>query len=479
MLERNNCFTDYYRCPQTFARLVLTDNCATGKGYFRCGEGVICYGTCYGHQAASSPNETLCDVSSEIQTLNGSICLPFDPCEVVENLRREEYVEDSQYRASSVISKMYYFIRPILPVGVRKHLQRLRLRGWDKRLFPQWPVDCSVDNLFEHLMLLSLKATGAERIPFIWFWPEGHSSCALMTHDVETKTGRDFCPTLMDIDDSFGIKASFQVIPEERYAVSAEFLALLKDRQFEVAVHDLNHDGHLYKNRDQFLRRAARINSYRNSFGADGFRAGVLYRRQGWYDALKFSYDMSVPNVAHLDPQHGGCCTVMPYFVGNILEIPVTTIQDYTLLNILRDYSIALWKRQIELVMAKHGLISFIVHPDYVMEPRARRVYEGLLGYLADLRRDHSVWITTPGEVNRWWRQRSAMKLVEREGRWQIEGEGAERARLAFASESCGRLEVSIEEQIGSSRPEVLGATVARELPPAGTTIRRQVATGI
>ena len=68
-----------------------------------------------------------------------------------------------------------------------------------------------------------------------------------------------------------------------------------------------------------------------------------------WYDDLKFSYDMSVPNVAHLDPQRGGCCTVMPYFLGDILEIPVTTVQDYTLFSILDDYSIDLWKRQIEI----------------------------------------------------------------------------------------------------------------------------------
>jgi hypothetical protein len=74
-----------------------------------------------------------------------------------------------------------------------------------------------------------------------------------MTHDVETKLGRDFCSSLMDIDDSFGIKASFQIIPEERYGVSRDFVESIRQRGFEVVVHDLNHDGHLYRNRDQFL----------------------------------------------------------------------------------------------------------------------------------------------------------------------------------------------------------------------------------
>ncbi|HVB59215.1 MAG TPA: hypothetical protein VNE63_22650, partial [Candidatus Acidoferrales bacterium] len=90
-----------------------------------------------------------------------------------------------------------------------------------------------------------------------------------------------------------------------------------------------------------------------------------------WYDAFEFSYDMSVPNVAHLEPQRGGCCTVMPYFVGKILELPLTTIQDYSLFHILGDYSIDLWKQQIDLIMQRNGPVSFITHPDYLREKRA------------------------------------------------------------------------------------------------------------
>jgi hypothetical protein len=374
------------------------------------------------------------------------IYLPFDPSQVVDNLGRETYVENWRHgRFLSALARMYYFVRPALSVGVRQYLQRFRLRGWDELTFPQWPVDCSVDNLLEQLLLLSLRSSGVERLPFVWFWPEGGSSCAIMTHDVETKRGRNSCPTLMDMDDSFGVKASFQIIPEERYDVSPEFLHSIRQRGFEVVVHDLNHDGHLYRDREQFLERAAKINSYGKKYGAEGFRAGVLYRKQLWYDALEFSYDMSVPNVAHLDPQHGGCCTVMPYFLGDILELPVTTTQDYTLFNILKDYSIDLWKRQIELIMAKHGLMSFIVHPDYIMEPRERRIYEALLDHLARLREEKNVWITTPGEVNRWWRQRAEMKLVEHGEGWKIEGLGKERARIAYATEDEGRLVLTLQ----------------------------------
>jgi hypothetical protein len=266
-----------------------------------------------------------------------------------------------------------------------------------------------------------------------------------MTHDIETRLGRNFCDTLMDIDDSFGIKASFQIIPEQRYGVTPDFLGSIRNRGFEVVVHDLNHDGHLYKDRKQFLRRAAEINSYAALYGADGFRAASLYRKQLWYDVLNFSYDMSVPNVAHLDPQRGGCCTVMPYFVGNILELPVTTTQDYTLFHILRDYSIELWKQQMEIIMGKHGLISFIVHPDYIIEPRHRRVYEALLAYLCRVREENGLWIATPGEVSRWWRQRAQMRLLRSGDGWRIEGPGSERACLAYAVLDGSRLKYGVD----------------------------------
>ena len=92
-------------------------------------------------------------------------------------------------------------------------------------------VDRSVNELFETLMLLSIKAQKLEKIPFIWFWPDGAPSSAIMTHDVETKTGRDFCETIMDINDAYGIQASFQVVPERRYDVPIAFLDSLTKRE--------------------------------------------------------------------------------------------------------------------------------------------------------------------------------------------------------------------------------------------------------
>ena len=440
-----SCLTEYYRCPEERLNFAQAGTLSASAGYFQFGKDTTCYGHYVGREpAAQGPGEW--DALRDTEFRNGTVFLPFDLSEVVNNLRFETYAADwRETFPTSALASMYYFIRPLLPVDIRKHLQEFHFRGWSNLTFPRWPVDCSVDNLLAQLLSLSLKTSGVSRIPFIWFWPQGATSCAIMTHDVETHLGRQFCNTLMDVDDSFGIKASFQVIPEQRYAVGAEFLSSIRDRGFEIVVHDLNHDGHLYRNRKQFLERAAKINAYATAYGAEGFRAASLYRKQLWFEALNLSYDMSIPNVAHLDPQRGGCCTVMPYFIGNILELPVTTTQDYTLFNILKDCSIDLWKQQMETITEKHGLMSFIVHPDYIIKPQHRRIYEALLACLCCVQEESGVWIATPGEVNRWWRRRAEMRLVHGPRGWCIEGPGSDRACLAYAVLDGDRLEYEVD----------------------------------
>jgi hypothetical protein len=364
--------------------------------------------------------------------------LSSDPTQVVNNLRREKYKGSSNGRKAigenPVVHNTYYLLRPLMPVGMRRHLQRAYLKGWDKIPFPKWPVDSTVDDIFEHLLVSAMQLQGISEIPFIWFWPNGAPSCAIMTHDVETARGLRFCETLMGLNDSFGIKSSFQIVPERRYKVPNSLLEKIRSRGFEINVHDLNHDGHLFREYNEFMRRSVRINEYKKRFGAEGFRSALLYRNVDWYDALDFSYDMSIPNVGHLDPQQGGCCTVMPFFVGRTLELPVTTTQDYSLFHVLNDYSIDLWRKQAALICSKHGLMSFIVHPDYIIADKPRRVYLELLSYLADLRSQSETWLALPKEVAGWWQTRSKMSLVNRGGSWRIEGKSSERAKIAYAT---------------------------------------------
>jgi hypothetical protein len=445
----NRALIDRYRCPENFVRFDLLGQLSSEAGYFRFGPDAICYGHSASGFRGSRADDVLYDALGDATTERSNVHLPFDPTEVIDNLRLEHYAKPYRHNALSCwersLRNAYYFLRPLMHINVRRHVQRAHLNGWRTRYFPRWPVDTSVENLYEQLLLLSMKARGVDQVPFVWFWPEGAESCVAITHDIETQRGQAFCTELMDLDDSFGVKASIQVVPEGRYKVTTDFVESIRSRGFEVNIQDLNHDGNLFRSREEFIRRARKINAYGKMYGAKGFRAAVLYRNLDWYDALDFAFDMSVPNVAHLDPQRGGCCTVMPYFVGDILEIPLTTTQDYMLFYLLNDYSSDLWRAQTDLIMEKHGLLSFIVHPDYLVEKKAQNVYRDLLAHLRQLGEQKKLWFALPGEIDSWWRMRSETHLALRNGKWQIEGVGATRAKLAFAKVVDGRLEYEVQ----------------------------------
>lgn len=444
-----SALSDYFRCPPDLAAIGTRTGLSSTEGFFTFGEATG-FGRLAGGLPAVYATDRLTDASARVQMEGGRPALPFDLSEVTTNLREERYRLNGynflhKSTSGSAVQRLYYQIRPLLGVGLRKHLQKVRLSGWDKIAFPRWPVDPSVDVLMESALALSLQGTGQQNIPFIWFWPDGAPACVMMTHDVEGPVGVELCDELMDIDDAHRIKSAFQLIPEGREAQWRRTAAKLRARGFEVNLHDLNHDGQLFADKAAFASQARRVNDYAREFGCQGFRSGAMYREQSWFNAFDFAYDMSVPNAAHLEPQRGGCCTVMPYFVGDILELPLTLAQDYTLFHILDDYSTALWREQIRLIRERHGLISVITHPDYMVGPRERDVYLELLRDLVEQRDRDGLWIAQPGEINTWWRNRRQMSLVRSDNGWRIEGPGRERARIAYAKLVDGRLVYSVD----------------------------------
>jgi len=107
---------------------------------------------------------------------------------------------------------------------------------------------------------------------------------------------------------------------------------------------------------------------------------------------------------------------------------------------VLNEQSIDLWKKQVEMILDKNGLASFIVHPDYIIEPETQTVYRDLLSMLSELRGREDLWFALPRDIDSWWRARSRMSIVKEEESWRIVGEGAQHAVLAFAKSVDGKL---------------------------------------
>ena len=216
----NEALIDYFRCPGGLIDFALRGDLCPEEGFFRFGPDIICYGQSSLGYYAETPAKATCDLAYHIRTEGTTCYIPFDPTAVVENLRRQRYLGRSPHHGgdeeqTNFVRKGYYRLRPQLGLSIRKRLQRLWLIGREKNCFPSWPVDRTVDRLLEKLLALAMKAQRVKQIPFIWFWPDGQKSCATLAHEVEESAGLDVCFPLMEMDDSFGIKSSFQFVPEK------------------------------------------------------------------------------------------------------------------------------------------------------------------------------------------------------------------------------------------------------------------------
>ena len=89
-----DCVTQYYRCPESYIRFASKEPLGPRSGYFQFGKGATCYGSYCGHQPAPDPTGPLHDALRDVVIEGGRTYLPFNPSQVVENLRRETYVGD-------------------------------------------------------------------------------------------------------------------------------------------------------------------------------------------------------------------------------------------------------------------------------------------------------------------------------------------------------------------------------------------------
>ena len=168
----NTALVDHYCCPADFIEFELTNSLSDEEGYFRFGQNTICYGRSASGYRARNADSTLYDAMEDVASAGSAVALPFNPNDLINNLRFERYAHHhslgSMSRWKRLLKNGYYSLRPLMPVALRRHIQRANLNGWPKLCFPHWPVDTTVEEFCEQLLILSMKAKGVDRIPFMW-----------------------------------------------------------------------------------------------------------------------------------------------------------------------------------------------------------------------------------------------------------------------------------------------------------------------
>ncbi|MBL9135627.1 MAG: glycosyltransferase, partial [Verrucomicrobiales bacterium] len=312
-----------------------------------------------------------------------------------------------------LLGSLYFCLRPFLPLPLRVELRRRMVtRIFRQTPRCQWPID---------------SVSG--RTPVGWpGWPNGKRFAVVLTHDVESLAGIDQSDALAQLEEKAGFRSSFNFVPIGNYQTPPSLRQRLQDRGFEIGVHDLRHDGQLYRSRGGFRRNAQQINQYLRGWGATGFRSAFMLHRLDWLHDLEIEYDASTFDTDPFEPQPDGASTIFPFWVPapadhpartdttkarrGYVELPYTLPQDSTLFVYLEHRDIEIWKRKVDWIAERGGMVLLNLHPDYVAFPGSRgnratyppEFYQQLLAYIGE-RYSGSYWHALPRDVARYVRE--------------------------------------------------------------------------
>jgi glycosyltransferase involved in cell wall biosynthesis len=315
---------------------------------------------------------------------------------------------------------------------MRLALRRHYVRRIKRHCGDVWPIDESA-------------ATAPKSWPG---WPDGKKFAFVLSHDIEGQLGLGRTRQLAELEMELGLRSSFNFIPEGEYSVPSALRSWLVEQGFEVGLHDLHHDGKLYSNKNSFHSKAQRINHYLNEWNAVGFRSGFMLHNLDWLHQLNILYDASTFDTDPFEPQPDAANAIFPFWVpregevgsrtsevrdqrsdfnflnhqlstinqpqpstlnhprGGYVELPYTLAQDSTLFLLLREKTIATWKRKLDWI-AEHGGMALVnIHPDYVRFGATKisahtypiHLIIDLLAYVREKYGD-SVWHALPREV--------------------------------------------------------------------------------
>jgi hypothetical protein len=257
-----------------------------------------------------------------------------------------------------LLARAYFHAKPFLPLSVRWAVRRIRVPKIMRRSAGVWPID---------------ESAGGR--PRDWKgWPDGKQFALVFTHDVESGEGLSKVRNLAELEMDNGFRSSFNFIPEGPYRDPVELREWLEANGFEVGVHDLCHDGHLYESRESFNRNAKSINRYLHNWRSVGFRSGFMLRQLDWLHELDVLYDASTFDTDPFEPQPEGAHTIFPFHVKppaglkrpGYVELPYTLPQDSTLFLLLREKTPEIWQHKLDWISRNGGLALVNIHPDYI-----------------------------------------------------------------------------------------------------------------
>ncbi len=336
----------------------------------------------------------------------------------VGEVLRDFFFRDAAQAKLAAKFKLYYKLRPFIPIPLRQFLQRERNQGID--VPAGWYFPSEFVDAFRQVVLNSTDHD------VIHPWPDDYQMSAVLTHDVETKVGVALVDKLAALEEKHGLRSAWNFIPY-KYNVDPGLIRDLKDRGHEIGVHGYNHDGRLFESRRTFDRRTGPINQAIAAYGSTGFRAPMVHRNLSWLQALDVDYDASCFDIDPFQAMPGGIGSVWPFIAGKFVELPYTLPQDHTLLISLGETTSRVWQEKLAYLRPLAGMAMLVTHPDYLDVPERLGVYES---FLEHSKSQSDCWHALPVEITQWWRQRDSLKIDRTDNISVLVGPMAEKAKL-------------------------------------------------
>jgi len=279
-------------------------------------------------------------------------------------------------------------------------------------------------------------------------WPGGKKFALVLTHDVDTQIGYKNSRQLAEMEERLGFRSSFYFVAED-LKMSADLFNYLIAKGSEIGIHGIHHSNP-FRSKRHFQKIVPKINRFLKEWNAVGFRSPSMYHNLDWIHDLNIEYDASTFDTDPFEPQPDGMGTIFPFWVpsphqlnrpkrpnrpdrpdepnipnrpagpndqidqidqNGYVEFPYTLPQDFLLFIIMREKNIDIWKKKLDWIVEKGGMVLFISHPDYMnfsktshSETYPSQYYEEFLSYIKT-RYEGQYWHALPREVAHYFKQ--------------------------------------------------------------------------
>ena len=214
----------------------------------------------------------------------------------------------------------------------------------------------------------------------------------MVTCDVDTADGQDRMPAIAQEAERLDLRLCFYVVGD-RFPLDDGMLRRVRQAGHEIGLHGAKHDMRLaYLPYQAVMERLDRCRGMVEQHGVVGFRSPALLTSPALVRALtgRFLYDSSVPDtdVDTVAAPRRGCGSLRPFWLGSLLQIPLTLPLDDRLL--LRgespDRMVRTWQEKMTWIRQAggHGLLTTHAEPHLGGSPELLPAYRRMLEWIVD-----------------------------------------------------------------------------------------------